>query len=36
VDAGEPDLGAVPRDSAPWGIGVDGRLNLFGAADDTK
>jgi hypothetical protein len=25
-----PDIGALPRGVEPWGIGVDGRLSLFG------
>jgi len=29
-DGGKPDVGAVPQDVKPWGIGVDGRLSLFG------
>jgi len=28
-DRGRPDIGALPRDIEPWGIGVDGRLSLF-------
>lgn len=29
-DAGKPDIGAIPRDAAVWGVGVDGRVPLFG------
>jgi hypothetical protein len=29
ADAGEPDIGVIPLGTAPWGIGVDGRLSLF-------
>jgi hypothetical protein len=29
-DTGAPDIGALPRGVAPWGIGIDGRLSLFG------
>ena len=31
-DEGAPDLGALPRQGEPWGIGVDGRLPLYGTA----
>jgi hypothetical protein len=30
ADAGKPDVGAVPLGSAGWGVGVDGRIPLFG------
>ena len=30
ADHGPPDLGALPFGAAPWGIGVDGRIPLFG------
>ena len=30
VDSGQPDIGALPLSSEPWGIGIDGRLSLFG------
>lgn len=28
-DQGPPDIGALPRDAAPWTVGVDGRIGLF-------
>jgi hypothetical protein len=30
VDGGEPDIGALPLGVRPWGVGVDGRIPLFG------
>ena len=30
ADAGKPDVGAVPFGAAVWGVGVDGRIPLFG------
>jgi hypothetical protein len=30
ADKGEPDIGALPVGAKPWGVGVDGRLSLFG------
>jgi len=30
TDAGQPDLGALPSGVEPWGVGVDGRISLFG------
>jgi hypothetical protein len=30
ADKGEPDIGALPLGAGPWGVGVDGRLSLFG------
>ncbi|MBW3598016.1 MAG: hypothetical protein KY475_12155 [Planctomycetes bacterium] len=30
ADAGDPDIGAVPRGVEAWGVGVDGRIPLFG------
>jgi hypothetical protein len=30
-DAKQPDIGALPLGLKPWGVGVDGRLSLFGA-----
>jgi hypothetical protein len=30
ADAGAPDIGALPHGAAPWKVGVDGRLSLFG------
>jgi hypothetical protein len=29
LDAGAPDIGALPLDAKTWGVGVDGRLSLF-------
>lgn len=28
-DAAEPDLGALPVNTEPWGVGIDGRMSLF-------
>jgi hypothetical protein len=30
MDKGGPDIGVMPRGTDPWGVGVDGRLSLFG------
>ena len=30
ADAGKPDMGAVPHGTQPWGVGVDGRISVFG------
>lgn len=30
ADAKQPDIGALPLGAKPWGIGIDGRLSLFG------
>ena len=30
ADRAEPDIGALPHGTQPWGVGVDGRLPLFG------
>lgn len=30
ADKGTPDIGALPLGTDPWGVGVDGRLSLFG------
>jgi hypothetical protein len=30
TDKDEPDIGAIPLDVLPWGVGVDGRIPLFG------
>jgi hypothetical protein len=30
ADAGAPDIGALPAGTEPWGVGVDGRIPLFG------
>ncbi|MGE3806455.1 MAG: hypothetical protein AB7K24_17440 [Gemmataceae bacterium] len=31
ADKNDPDIGALPLGSKPWGVGVDGRIPLFGA-----
>ena len=30
VDGGEPDIGVLPQGVEPWGVGIDGRMSLFG------
>lgn len=30
LDANKPDPGVLPRGADPWGVGVDGRIPLFG------
>jgi hypothetical protein len=30
VDAGKPDVGALPAGAKVWGVGVHGRISLFG------
>ena len=30
ADNGKPDIGAVPFGVQPWGVGVDGRISVFG------
>jgi hypothetical protein len=30
MDAGKPDIGALPYGAKPWGVGIDGRIPLFG------
>jgi hypothetical protein len=32
ADPDAPDIGALPADALPWGVGVRGRVSLFGAA----
>lgn len=32
VDQGPPDIGAVPFGAASWGVGVDGRISVFGGS----
>ncbi len=32
ADRGKPDVGAVPFGAAGWGVGVDGRVPVFGGA----
>jgi hypothetical protein len=29
-DRGQPDIGALPHGADPWGVGIDGRIPLFG------
>jgi hypothetical protein len=29
-DPGEPDIGVLPHGAAPWGVGIEGRIPLFG------
>jgi hypothetical protein len=29
-DEGQPDIGALPHGAEPWGVGIDGRIPLFG------
>lgn len=29
-ESGKPDIGALPHGGEPWGVGVDGRVPLFG------
>ena len=30
ADKGQPDIGVLPAGAEPWGVGVDGRVPLFG------
>ena len=30
ADRGRPDIGALPLGAEPWGVGVDGRVPVFG------
>jgi hypothetical protein len=30
ADKGKPDIGAVPLGVTGWGVGVDGRISVFG------
>lgn len=32
-EKGKPDIGALPFESEPWAIGVNGRLNVFGGGE---
>jgi hypothetical protein len=36
ADSGKPDIGAVPAGQRGWGIGVDGRLPVFGGPPTGK
>ncbi|MDB5337608.1 MAG: hypothetical protein JWN70_3227 [Planctomycetaceae bacterium] len=31
IDPDQPDVGALPHGTKPWGVGVDGRIPLYGA-----
>lgn len=33
TDAASPDIGALPLGAMPWGVGIDGRIPLFGSAN---
>ena len=35
ADDGKPDIGAVPFGTEAWGVGVDGRIPLFGGVQPT-
>ncbi len=30
ADQGKPDIGAIPAGAEPWGVGIDGRIPVFG------
>ncbi len=34
ADQEKPDIGAIPHGAAPWGVGVDGRIPVFGGANE--
>ena len=34
ADKGKPDVGAVPFGAESWGVGVDGRIPVFGSAKE--
>ncbi len=36
ADQGKPDIGALPLGAQPWGVGVDGRISLFGGMTGEK
>ena len=36
ADKDAPDIGAIPLGTKPWGVGVDGRIPLFGEAAAKK
>jgi len=36
TDKGKPDIGAIPRGVKPWGVGVDGRISVFGGEIETS
>src|SRR5262249_20251393 len=33
ADKGAPDIGALPLSTEAWGVGVDGRISLFGGGN---
>lgn len=35
-DKGQPDIGAVPFGVAPWSVGVDGRIPVFGGSEHQR
>lgn len=35
-DPQAPDVGAIPRGTEPWPVGIRGRLNVFGATHKTR
>ncbi len=34
ADKSEPDIGAVPFGDGSWGVGIDGRISVFGGANE--
>jgi hypothetical protein len=36
VDKGKPDIGALPFGAQPWGVGVDGRISVFGGTKQKR
>lgn len=36
ADKDEPDIGVLPLGAEPWGIGVDGRISLFGGKSSSR
>lgn len=36
ADKAAPDIGALHSGAAPWGVGMDGRLSLFGGLNTSK
>lgn len=36
ADKDAPDIGALPLGAKTWGVGVDGRISIFGAAAARK
>jgi hypothetical protein len=35
ADQGKPDIGAIPLGAPGWGVGVDGRIPVFGGTKET-